>query len=99
MTKDCNFYLGRMFFTSNDGSQNSFVYQLPLDTFELKKKIKGTDYVLIWKSKGLFNYKLKPLHNAFLHSIKLSKYRLAIKFDKDHLAVEQNNYLTKIVNL
>ena len=24
---------------------------------------------------------------------------MGIKFDKDHLAVEQNNYLTKIVNV
>ena len=29
-----------------------------------------------------------------MHSIKLSKYRIGIKFDKD-----QNNYLTKIVNV
>ena len=31
--------------------------------------------------------------------IKLSEYRIRIKFDKDSLAVEQNNYLTKIVNV
>ena len=34
-----------------------------------------------------------------MHSIKLSKYRIGIKFDKDSLTVEQNNYLTKIVNV
>ena len=34
-----------------------------------------------------------------LHSIKLSGYRIGIKFDKDPLAVEQNNYLIKIVNV
>ena len=39
------------------------------------------------------------LYIAFLHSIKFSKYRIWIKFDKDTLAVEQNNYLTKIVNV
>ena len=38
-------------------------------------------------------YLLKPLY-----SIKLSGYRNGIKVDKDPLAVEQNNYLTKIVN-
>ena len=42
--------------------------------------------------------KLKPLYTAFLRNMKLSGYRIGIKFDKDHLAVEQNNYLTKIVN-
>ena len=34
-----------------------------------------------------------------MHSIKLSRYRMGIKFDKDPLAVEQNSYLTKIVNI
>ena len=39
-TKNYNFFLGRMFFTSNDGSQNTFVYQLALDTLELEQRIK-----------------------------------------------------------
>ena len=34
-----------------------------------------------------------------MHSIKLSEYRIGIKFYKDPLAVEQNNYLCKIVNV
>ena len=34
-----------------------------------------------------------------MHNVKLSRYRIGIKFDKDTLAVEQNNYLTKIVNV
>ena len=97
-TKGYNFFLGRIYFTSNDGSQNTFVYQPTLDTLELKKD-KGTDYVLSWKSNGVYNSKLKPLYTAFLHSIKLSGYKMGIKFDKDPLAVEQNNYLTKIVNV
>ena len=33
-----------------------------------------------------------------MHSTILSGYRMGLKFDKDPLAVEQNNYLTKIVN-
>ena len=63
------------------------------------KKEKCTDYVLSWKSNGVFNSKLKPFYTAILHSIKLSEHRMGIKFDKDPLAVEQNNYLTKIVNV
>ena len=31
------FFLKHNFFTSNDGSQNTFVYQPTLDTLELKK--------------------------------------------------------------
>ena len=81
ITKDYNFFLGRIYFTINDGSQNTFVYQPILDTLELKKD-KGTDYVLSWKSKGVYNSKLKPLYTAFLHSIKLSEYRIGIKLMK-----------------
>ena len=44
--KHCNFSFGRIYFTSNDGSRNMFVYPPTLDTLELKKH-KGTNYVLI----------------------------------------------------
>ena len=36
--KDYDFFLGRIHFTTNDGSQNTFVYQPTLDTSEIKKK-------------------------------------------------------------
>ena len=39
-------------------------------------------YVFSWKPKGVFSSKLKPLYTAFLHNIKLSEYRIRIKFDK-----------------
>ena len=39
-TKDYNFFLSRIYFTSNDGSQNTFVYQPTLNTLELKKNSK-----------------------------------------------------------
>ena len=45
-----------------------FVYQPTLDMLELQKE-KGNDYVLSWKSKGLYPFELKPLYTAFLHSI------------------------------
>ena len=45
ITKDNNFFLGEIYLTSNNGSQNTFVYQPKLDTLELRKD-KGTDYVL-----------------------------------------------------
>ena len=47
---------------------------------------------------GGYNSKLKALYTAFFQSIKLSGYKMGIKFDKDSLAAEQNNYLTEIVN-
>ena len=52
---------------------------------------KGTDYVFSWKSNRVVNSKVKPLYNTFLNSIKISQYRIGIKFDKNPLAVEQNN--------
>ena len=42
-----------MYFTTNDGSPNTFVYQPTLDTLELTKD-KGTYYVLSWKSNGQY---------------------------------------------
>ena len=87
-----------MYFTSNDGSQNTFVYQATLDMLNLKKD-KGIDYFLNLKSNGLYNSKLKPLYTAFLHSIKFFEYRIGIKFGKDPLAVEQSNYMSKVVNV
>ena len=35
---------------------------------------------------------------CFLIQQRLSEYKIGIRFDKDPLAVEQNNYLRKIVN-
>ena len=66
--------------------------------FRFKKRQKYW-YVDSWKSKGLFNSKPKPFYTAFLHSIKFAEYRIGIKLDQDPLAVEQTNYLRKIVNV
>ena len=78
--------------------KNRFVDQLILHALKLKK-VKVTDYILSWKSKGLFNSKLKPLYTAFLNNINLSEYRIRMKLKKDTLSVEQKNYLAKIVNV
>ena len=75
-----------------------FVYQLTLDALEFKKN-KYTDYLLSRKSNGVYNSKLKPLYTDFLHSIKVSGYKMGTQVGKDPLAVEQNNYLTKIVSV
>ena len=47
ITKNYNFFLGRVYFTRNDGSKNTFVYQPTLHMLELKKD-KGADYILNW---------------------------------------------------
>ena len=71
ITKDYKTFLGRIYFTSNDGSQSTFIYQPSRDALELKKD-KSTDYFLSWKPKRIINSTLKLLYTAFLHSIKLS---------------------------
>ena len=60
-------------------------------TLELKKD-KATDYVLSWKWNGLYASKFEA-YSAFLHSIKLSEFKMGIKFDKNLLPSEQKNYL------
>ena len=45
------------------------------------------------------DYIILNLSYHFLHSIKLSRYKIGITFDKDRLAVKQNNYLSKIINV
>ena len=59
----------------------------------------GIDYVFSWKSKGAYNSNLKRLYTAFLHSIKLSEYRIEIKTDKDPSVVEQNKFVSENVNV
>ena len=71
------------------------VYQPTLNTLALKEN-KGTDYVVDWKSEAVYTSTLKPLYTAFLHSIKLSVYRMLTKFDIDSLNVDQNNYALKL---
>ena len=39
-----------------------------------------------------------PLYTVLLHKIRLSEYRIGIKFGKDLLGIKRNHYLTKIVN-
>ena len=49
-------------------------------------------------NKRVYTSKLKSLYTAFMHSLILSGHKVRIKFDKNSLAAEQNNYSTKILN-
>ena len=75
----------------------SFINQnlIPL---ELKKDNDNTDYLLRWKSNGVYTFKFKPFYTAFLHSIKRSGYKVKIKLNNDTLVEEQYNHATKILN-
>ena len=40
----------------------------------------------------IYSSKSKPLYTDFLNSIKISGFRMRMKFDQDYLNVEQNSY-------
>ena len=68
------------------------------DAYIKVKKGKGTNYVFSLRKEDVYTSKLKPLYTVFLQSIKLSGYKMRTHFSEDPLALEQNNYTTKIVN-
>ena len=76
ITKGFNFFLGRINFASNDGSQNTSVYRWTLDTLELKKD-KGTDYFLVRNQKEYLILKL--IHYILLSCIAgLDKFTICV---------------------
>ena len=97
MTKD-NFFLGRIYFTIVDGSQNMFFYQPTFNVLELKND-EGTEYIISWKSKGIYDSKLMVLIGALLPNVKYFKNKIEIQFNSTPLVIEQNNYATKTVNV
>ena len=50
---------------------------------------KGTDYVIGWKSKGLFESKLLSLHGAFLPKIKYFGYKIGMQVKKTPCRTKQ----------
>ena len=75
------------YFLGDDGFENLFLYQSNCSRLQLKKD-KGIDYAISSKSEGVYSYILSPQYTAFLYNIKLFRYKMGIKFDKDLLAVE-----------
>ena len=98
ITKDYNFFLGGICFTSNDGSQNMFVYQPSFNLLKLKID-KSTVYIIGWKLERLHNSKFIALHSSFLPNVKYFRNKIGMQFDNTPLVIEQINYINKIVNL
>ena len=96
-TYDLSYFLGKSLF-GDDSSQNTFVYQPTFNMLELKTD-KGTEYVIGWKSKGVYYSKLVAFHGAFLPNIKDLTRKIGIQFNNAPLVVEKNNYTTKIVSV
>ena len=70
-----------------------FVYHVTCNTLETRALNK-----LLLRNKLLFKYNLKTLFNLFSPRLKRLGYKVGIKLLNDSLVVENNNYLTKIVN-
>ena len=71
-----------------------FVCQLVFSRLVLKEG-EGSEYVIAWKSKGLFETELYSLHNDFLHNIIQFRYKIRMKFNTTPLFIDKNNYVTK----
>ena len=66
ITKDYNFFLSKVCFTSNDGSQNTFAYQRTLNKLELKK----TKLLIMFLVGNQNQYKVvNIIHNILLSYI------------------------------
>ena len=57
------------------------------------------DYDRSWESNGVCNSKLKSFQVAFLHCIKLSRYKVGKKMIKILQLQNKKNYASKIVNV
>ena len=75
-----------------------FVYQPTFNKLELKED-NGTEYIIGWKSKGVYISKLTALHGTFLTNVKYFRNEIGIQFNSTLLVNEQNNCTTKIVNI
>ena len=64
LRKDYNFFLGRTYFTRNDGYRNMFIYQATFNMLKLRKD-KSTENIIGSESKGVYNSKLIALHVVF----------------------------------
>ena len=74
-------FLHRIYFTGNDGSQDTFIYQPTLDTLEFKKGKVRTVFLVGNQREYII---LKLSHYILLSYItKLSGYNIGIKIDKD----------------
>ena len=87
-------YFRDKFFFGNDVSQNMFVYQPTLETLKIKYE-KTSENVTSWKSKGVYNSNLKPLHGALLPQLKYAEKKISVNLNKSPLVVEKKQLFYK----
>ena len=74
-----------------------FVYPPTFNVLELKID-KDPEYIIGWKSKGVYNSKLIALHGALLSNVNDFGNKIGIQINNAPLVVEQN-YVSRIVNV
>ena len=74
-----------------------FVYPPTFNVLELKID-KDPKYIIVWKSKGVYNSKLIALHGALLPNVNDFGNKIGIQINNAPLFVEQN-YVSRIVNV
>ena len=97
LAKYYSYFLGRLYFTSNDGSQMMFVYQTTFTTNKYHNT--RTEYIISWRSKGLYTTKLAPINTDILHNIVYFNRKIALKLNSTPLILDRNSYIAKIVNV
>ena len=74
-----------------------FVYQPTYNA--IKYLNNSSEYIITWRSKGVYNAKLIPIKNDSLPTIKYLNKKIQLQFDYTPLVVEQDNCKSKIVNV
>ena len=64
-----------------------FVYQPIINVLKLKND-KRTEYIISWKSKGIYNSKLIGLHGTFLPNVKYFRNKIGIQFNSTPLVIQ-----------
>ena len=85
-TKDYSFFLGRIYITSDNGSQNLFVYQPTFST--IKYHNTRTEYLISWRSKILYTTNLTPTNSYLLPNIVIFNRTISLQFDSTALVLD-----------
>ena len=94
LSKYYSYFLGRLYFTSNDGSQMMLIYQTTFTTINTR-----TEYIISWRSKGLYTTKLTPINTDILPNIVYFNRKIALKLNSTPLILDRNSYIAKILNV
>ena len=100
---DLSYYSGKQYFDEGSGKQHYLVF-LPLRKyFKLSSVVNVTDYIVLWRSKGLSNESIKP-HTTTNNSLtpELNYYGTKTKIKFTGSCLKQSSHILthkKVVNI